>query len=66
MKYISPKQSIRFTTTRIFERYSKKNQLVFKHRFNNRVDYLKEHFIELRNNIQLVTEKFYEQINNIN
>ncbi len=30
---------------------------------NNRDDYIKEHCIELRNNVQLVTEENIEQIN---
>ena len=43
-----------------------KKQNVFKHRLSNPTDYIKEHFIELRNEVQLATEQFHEQIDAIN
>jgi len=43
-----------------------KKKNVFKYRLCNPNDFIKEHFIELRNEVQLATEQFHEQIDNIN
>jgi hypothetical protein len=37
-----------------------------KHGMNNGIDLLKEYCIELRNDVQLITEKTIEQINQLN
>jgi hypothetical protein len=43
-----------------------KKQNLFKYRLFNPNDFIKEHFIERRNEVQLATEQFHEQINDIN
>jgi len=43
-----------------------KKQNVFKYRLYNPNDFIKEHFIERRNEVQLATEQFHEQIDSIN
>jgi len=43
-----------------------KKQNVFKNRLYNLNDFIKEHFIELRNEVQLATEQFHDQIDAIN
>jgi len=43
-----------------------KKQYLFKYRLYNSTDYLKELFIDLRNEVQLATEQFHEKIDAIN
>jgi len=42
------------------------NKNLFKFGLYNRTDFIKEHFIDLRNEVQLATEELHEQIDDLN